>query len=665
MRILRINSLCGIKNQLYCPEQRIGGKQSTSISDGFFDINSLFWSKIFDLRYVQNLVQRAALELEQDEDPKIQAVLSAPDRFIVSYRDALTVIDGTWTEISASELFQAVETLEIICYLHSRLDSAPFVLTLPQGYIHSKYSALDMERICLLPFCNPYLDFICKDIIPSILAYHPDVLILTGVLNLPAFAIAKQLRKMLPNVFLVAADNESDYFSMEKIGHLLVRNSALFSVYHCVMLRYDSQAESKLAQLKEPPSISDLNDIPNLVYSLDGGNTIAKTMSAPALPPESLKGRPGSNYVCSTKAFPQNRCYWNRCSFCGINSKYGESCTEVWNVNETFERIKRLHSCGITKFWFLDEAIPAMTLKCLAEQLVASDQEIIWHVRTRIEPAFTALAKILALAGLKHIIFGLESASKRVLALMEKTTDGFDYIEVAEQIVKAYTAVGIHVHFSAIFGFPTETEEERHETVLFLTYLQKHYKLFSYNVNSFYLDIGSKIYQRWENYDITSLSFPCSPKYYLENYLDWNNAMSPNRAAAIQADKDFLMMQQYNWYPEGALIRPDIFYAFWEFGRFSLRLKVLSEITELPALNMNKTITFSPMSTFCQLPSKSWLIYHLKNHHFVIGGTILCDLAKAAQDKVKFSSFLCRYEGPYKAKAEELITKLYCKRFFV
>lgn len=665
MRILRINSLCGIKNQMYCPEQSIGGKPCASISDSFFDINSLFWSKIFDSQHVRNLIQHATLELVQDEDPKIQAVLSAPDKFIASYRDALAVIDGTWEKTSASELFQTVETLEIICYLHSRLDSAPFVLTLPQGYIHSKYSALDMARTCLLPFCNPYLDFICKDIIPPILAYRPDILIFTGVLNLPAFAIAKQIRKMLPNIFLIVADNESDYFSMEKIGNLLVRNSALFSIYHCVMLRYDTQAESKLIQLKEPPSITDLNDVPNLLYSLDGGNTIVRTISAPVLFPEPLKRKLSSNSVCSTKAFPQNCCYWNRCSFCGINSKYEETCTEVWDVNKAFGQIKRLHLHGITKFWFLDEAIPAMTLKCLAERLVVNDQKITWHIRTRIEPTFIALAEILASAGLKHIIFGLESASKRVLALMEKTTGGFDYLEVAEQIVKAYTTVGIQVHFSAIFGFPTETEEERQETVLFLSYLQKHYKLFSYNINSFYLDIGSKIYQRWESYDITSLSFPCSPQYYLENHLDWNNAISPNRTTAIQADKDCLMMQQYDWYPEGALIRPDIFYAFWEFGRFSLRIEVLSEPTESPTLNMGNTITLSPMSSICQLPSKSWLIYHLKNHHFVIGGTILCDLVEAAHDKAKFSSFLLRYKGPYKAKAEELITKLHCKGFFV
>lgn len=85
MRILRVNSLCGIKNQLYSPEQSITGNSCASISNGFFDINSLFWSKIFDSQHVQNLIQRAKIELSQMEDPKMQAVLNAPELFFKGF----------------------------------------------------------------------------------------------------------------------------------------------------------------------------------------------------------------------------------------------------------------------------------------------------------------------------------------------------------------------------------------------------------------------------------------------------------------------------------------------------------------------------------------------------------------------------------------------------
>lgn len=665
MRVLRINSLCGIKNQLYCPEQSIGGKSFTGISDGFLDINSLFWSKIFDSQHVWDLIRYAESELSQDQDLKIQAVLNAPERFFATYQEAVKIINATPRETSPIELFQATETLEVICKIHSHLNSAPFILTLPQGYIHSKYSALDLERTCLLPFCNPYLDFIQQDVIPSILSYQPDILILTGTPNLPAFAIAKLAREAIPDLFIVAADHESDYFSLEKISDLLVRNSAFFSVYHCVVLRSSPQTESRLKEWKKQPLATDLNSIPNLIYSLNGGNTIVKTAEVSLPDPELVVEDWSKDFAYNLKLFSQNHCYWNRCSFCGINSKYGNSCNERWDISDALYKIRRLCSRGITRFWFLDEAIPATALKSLAEQLTTGGIDIMWHVRTRIEPAFSTLAKILAAAGLRHIIFGLESASKRVLTLMQKTNGDFDYLETAEQIVKTYTAESIQVHFSIIFGFPTETEEDRHETILFLTYLQQHYTLFSYNINSFYLDIGSEIYRRWENYDITSLSFPCTPKYFLENHLDWNNAVSPDRVAAIQNDKDLLMMRQYNWYPEGALIRPDVFFAFWEFGRFSLWKEGSSRKKRTPVLDKNKAIAFSPMVSFCQLLSGSWLIYHLKSHHFVVGGAVLHDLLESAQVKSSFSSFFLRYKGPYKAKAEELVSQLLSKGFFV
>ena len=280
MRILRVNSLCGIKNQLYSPEQRITGNLCANISNGFFDINSLFWSKIFDSKHVHNLIQRAKIELSQMEDPKMQAVLNAPERFFNSYINAVAIIDATSGEITPVNLFQAVETLEIVCALHSRLYSTPFALTLSEGYVHSKYSALDMERTCLLPFCNPYLEFVLQDVIPLILEYCPDVLILTGVPNLPAFSIAKQLRKTMPDVFIIAANHESDYFSLEKIENLLVRNSAFFSVYHCIMLRSDTRIQLKFEQWNNRPTNADLDDIPNLIYSLDGGNTIVRTADA-------------------------------------------------------------------------------------------------------------------------------------------------------------------------------------------------------------------------------------------------------------------------------------------------------------------------------------------------------------------------------------------------
>ena len=247
---------------------------------------------------------------------------------------------------------------------------------------------------------------------------------------------------------------------------------------------------------------------------------------------------------------------------------------------------------------------------------------------------------------------------------MNKNAGNFNYLETAEIIVKNFTAEGIQVHFSAILGFPTETKEERHETLDFLYYLRSTYPLFSYNLNLFYLDIGSKMYRRWEDFNILALAFPCAPKYYLENHLDWINSISPNQTDTIRMELEDGMKCQYDWYPKGALIEPSIFYSFWEYSRYSIYAKDVQTNHKF-IIYSDRPIILSPTISQCQMPDGSWLLYHLINHHYVTGGTILLDLTNASNNKESFRTFIQKYRDDYKSKAEKLIVQLARKEFFI
>jgi len=177
MRTLRVNTLCGIKNQLYCQEQYVCSDKKNGIFNHYFDINSLFWSNIFDFEHVFELLERAKCELCNIDSPKIQAILHESEIFLKTVCDSLKSFD---TSVSDKILFQSLETLEIVCYLHAKLCSTPYKLTLSQGFVLSDFSALDMEHNCLMAFCNPYLEFIITNVIPKILEYYPEILILTG-----------------------------------------------------------------------------------------------------------------------------------------------------------------------------------------------------------------------------------------------------------------------------------------------------------------------------------------------------------------------------------------------------------------------------------------------------------------------------------------------------
>ncbi len=67
-------------------------------------------------------------------------------------------------------------------------------------------------------------------------------------------------------------------------------------------------------------------------------------------------------------------------------------------------------------------------------------------------------------AGCKHVIFGIESGSQRILSLMKKRYR----IEDAENIIKWMHQLGIIVTGNFMFGFPGETEEDFQKTLDFI-----------------------------------------------------------------------------------------------------------------------------------------------------------------------------------------------------
>lgn len=663
MKKLRINSLCGIMNQLYSDDQYVKCEKRVGIKNGYLDINSLFWSYVLDPVQVKALIFQAQRELKFDDSPKVRAIIDSPEIFYSTFQEALNGINSI---CEPQTLFGYMETLEMVCNLHTKLISEPFTLTLSQGYLINNFSALDLERNCILPYCNPYFDYINGIVIPMIIDYRPEILVLAGTPNLASFAIAKLAKQHIPGLFVIASDYESDYYSLRKIEKLMLKNTAFFSVYDCIILDDYDKAITRISTLQRGINSTSLQEIPNIIYSLDSGESIIKTKRVRIATTQET-GVPNAidkNYVFNMKAFPLCHCYWNRCSFCGINSKYEYYCNDEWNLDVLIEKVKNVINSGVRYIWFLDEAIPVLVLEDFALRILQEGIDFIWHVRARIEPQFVdpSFTDILYRAGLRHILFGFESASERILSLMDKTPYIKDYLQLGECIVKNLTPQ-IAVHFSAIVGFPSETEGERKETAMYLRYLADEYVGFSYNVNTFYLDIGSKIYRRWEEYNITSLAFPCPPRYFIGNQIEWNSAISVELASAVREESESLMKRQYSWYPEGSLIETCVFFAFYEYSRLAL-IKQDNLSTEKESIIHASTITLSPMLSLSKVDQDTWLLYNLKNHHYVVGGTVLKALVDAGKDKKTFEDFFRQYESHYREQAQKLVKHLHLMDFF-
>ena len=168
-----------------------------------------------------------------------------------------------------------------------------------------------------------------------------------GKPNIASFAVGKIMRERNPNIFIIAAEYESDYYSLKKIKNLLVFNTAFFSIYHCVLINNTPNTIEYIKQVLTKKEKADMSSVPGIIYSLDNGNTIIQTEEYPEQPLLQAAPYIGKGTVLNIKAFPQNQCYWNRCTFCGINSKYGNRKNKAWDVGPIITRLKTVYASGV------------------------------------------------------------------------------------------------------------------------------------------------------------------------------------------------------------------------------------------------------------------------------------------------------------------------------
>ncbi|MCR5887546.1 radical SAM protein [Hymenobacter sp. J193] len=150
-------------------------------------------------------------------------------------------------------------------------------------------------------------------------------------------------------------------------------------------------------------------------------------------------------------------CYWKRCSFCDVTLDY-IARYETAPSTLLVDRIEQIvRQTGQTGFHFVDEAAPPLALRDLAIELLRRQVRITWWGNIRFEKTFTPdLCRLLAASGCIAVSGGLEVASDRLLALMEK---GVTIAQVA-RVTDGFTQAGIMVHAYLMYGFPTETAQE-------------------------------------------------------------------------------------------------------------------------------------------------------------------------------------------------------------
>lgn len=603
--------------------------------------NGLFWAQLLSESALRSLLERVQTKYcyTSCNIPQYEAVLQNPDLFIRKVSQAPTALANQGSTPYA--FFSALETLTVLCNLYSEFVYSPFKLTVDDGFLLDDYSSKRLVEDCLSSISNPYLDFLGKNSWPVLEAMKPDLVWMLGPIRHSTFALAMMARKAFPNIHISVVAHSSEYYSLNKIVKYLESNEVLFSIIDSIILDDTEHTQKQVVECIK--NASPLADVPNLLYIDRVTQKITRTRfevskksvaNWVALRPRSFPASESSgdivdpSEIANVKLWPNAKCYWNRCTFCGINHKY--HTLPEWNsFEEIMERtdfIAQLVQGGCRYFWLIDEAVPPEVLNVFAQNLIARGLNVRWQARSRLDKGFSLeVCETLAKAGLKEIRLGLESANPRILKLMDKFPEDVD-LDLVEQIVYRFHRNGVSVHFPMLVGFPSETAQERMDTFEFLQNLKRNYPSFTFNVNALDLDVSSRLFRQYDEFDITTIKLPCATRHFLGNFCGWDSEIEHFDKSALDLQRSSFMRQVlYPWMPKTAMTPTFIFYRLSETSRITLvwksRFFENGDRKEAPIM-LNTRVCSSPDLVYSQINrmkgnSRLFRAYDWESHNFI------------------------------------------------
>lgn len=196
---------------------------------------------------------------------------------------------------------------------------------------------------------------------------------------------------------------------------------------------------------------------------------------------------------------PTRGCYWGKCTFCHYGladvgtAPYRERAVE--NVVLHLRALGEKH--GTRHFYFSQDSVAPKTIVKLAQAILDAGLDVRWATDLKPERYMTReRAALLRRAGAVACALGVESASPRVLRLIDKGAPP----EVVSGVIEHLADAGIAAEAMCFTDFPTETAAEAAQTLDFLDAHRD--KLAVYIVGEFGLTHGSRVAQEPERFGI-------------------------------------------------------------------------------------------------------------------------------------------------------------------
>ena len=283
---------------------------------------------------------------------------------------------------------------------------------------------------------------------------------------IPGLTLARILRTHYPHLHITIGGS---VFARHQ--DILQDKKALFEeMFHSIVLfEGEHPLDQLLKQLKDKQP---LDTVPNLIYIKNG--EVVRNASSKALPYDQLAcpnfdDLPLNKYLMPYPVLPymaSRGCYWGKCTFCTHSFIY-DSHYRKENEERVAEELDYLGKKYKTKFFtFSDEAISPNAFDRMSKAILSQGVEMRALGMLKFESDSVETVELfenMYRAGFLMLFFGLESASDRILSIIEKGCDQ----ATEKRVLGNSSLAGIWNHLYLFFGFPTEEKHEAQETIDF------------------------------------------------------------------------------------------------------------------------------------------------------------------------------------------------------
>lgn len=383
--------------------------------------------------------------------------------------------------------------------------------------------SIEKESDVLAAVFDEEANFFCEyyraKALPEIVAMAPDLVGISLTYTsqvIPGLALARMIKQALPRTHVTIGGGLLAY-----IGEKATRSGKVFAAIDSAIVLEGEGPLLELAKNVAAGREKPAQGVGNAIWK-DGDRVVVEPPASPlsieSLPTPEFDGLPMERYYSPQLALPlaiTRGCYWEKCAFCTLYKVIGPGFRQR-RLDQVMDDIE-----AVTKRWksdviyFVVEDMPPPVFKALPKALRERGLDIKWWTDARLEKnLFTEeLCRELHASGCRRIAFGFESASQRLLDLMEKGTA----IDEAEGILRRLAAAGISNTLYTMIGFPTETREEALQT---LQWLRDHRDCVDeVSLRIFYVDHLSKVFEHPGRYGVERIL--ADPGKDLQVYYDW------------------------------------------------------------------------------------------------------------------------------------------------